>query len=290
MQTLAEEFLTYLEVERNASPHTITNYRVDLEEFLHFASEMLPEQLDGLVLRRYVVHLQGKGYAKTTIARRVSSLRSFLKFLHREGHIKNNLAPLIMAPKLGRRLPKFLEENEVAQLLEAPADDWLALRDRAMLELLYSTGIRVSELVSLNAPDLDELGGSVRVLGKGRKERLVPVGEHALQAIEKYLKLRDKQKFSQRSFALFLNRYGKRLSTMGVRRVLRKLMRRAGLTRPASPHTLRHSCATHMLNRGADLRSVQELLGHASLGSTQIYTHVSTRHVQQAYEKAHPRA
>jgi len=284
------KFLRYLEVEKNCSAHTLINYHVDLRQFVQFLGSMPIDQVDQFFIRRYLSQVKTSGYAKVSIARKVSCLRSFFKFLHREGHLHANPTASMARLKLDRRLPSVLDEDKVAQLLDAPGSDLAGLRDRALLETLYSSGLRVSELVGLKPSDIDMISGMVRVLGKGHKQRIAPIGEQALGAIRRYLAVRPDRAAPSSAKPLFLNKRGGRLSVRSVRRVLRKYITQVGLTGKISPHTIRHSFATHLLNRGADLRSVQELLGHANLATTQIYTHVSTERMKVVYDKAHPRA
>lgn len=286
MNRYLEKYLTYLEVEKNYSRHTLVNYTVDLEGFLKFTGEMPIEKVEYLTLRRYLAMLRDKQHRPRTLARKLSSLRSFFKFLLREGHIKNNPSKLMTTPKLDKKLPEFLAENEITKFIEAPAIETDAgLRDRAILETLYSTGIRVSELVGLDVEHVDLISNVVKVQGKGKKERLAPIGDKAIEAIRRYLK---KRKSNPR--ALFLNKLGGRLTARSVCNITAKYIRLTGLRNNLSPHALRHSFATHLLNRGADLRSVQELLGHANLSTTQIYTHTTTEQLKNVYAKAHPRA
>ncbi len=244
-------------------------------------------------IREFLSYLAGLDYSKATVARKLATLRSFYKFcVKRSYKDKNPVAP-IRTPKQEKRLPKFLEMDQVKALLEAPNDaTLLGARDRAMLEALYSTGIRVSELVGLNIEDIDFLGEAVVVRGKGRKERVAPIGPTALSAVRRYLELRqrDARAASFDPNALFVNKHGQRLSTRSVRRKLDKYLTQVGLDPDISPHTLRHTFATHMLNAGADLRSVQELLGHQSISTTQVYTHLTTNRLKEVYEQAHPRA
>jgi integrase/recombinase XerC len=286
MNRYLQKFISYLEIEKNYSPHTVLNYRIDLEEFFKFIGPMPVQQVDYLLLRKFLAQLRSKQHRSRTLARKLSSLRSFLKFLHREGFIQENPAVLLMSPKLEKTLPKFLTEDEINKFIEAPSlKTPSGKRDRAILETLYSTGIRVSELVGLNADQVDLIGNVVKVAGKGKKERLVPIGDKALDSIRVYLQSRQ-----HRSSALFLNKSGTRLSDRSVRNIVNKYIKAISLTRSISPHVLRHSFATHLLNRGADLRSVQELLGHVNLSTTQIYTHVTTDRLKEVYNKAHPRA
>jgi integrase/recombinase XerC len=237
--------------------------------------------------------LNDKQYSKSTTARKLATLRSFYKFLVKRGHLSTNPVMAVRTPKQEKKLPKFLEYEQVKKLIETPpTDNWLGARDRAIMETLYSTGVRVSELVGLNIDDVDFLSEVLHIRGKGKKERLTPIGSSALQAIQHYMEFRNKRAQSNGNFdskVLFVNKHGKRLSTRSVRRKMDKYLKIAGLDPSISPHTLRHSFATHMLNNGADLRSVQELLGHQSLSTTQIYTHLTTKKLKEVYDSAHPR-
>ncbi len=296
MQSATARFLRYLQVERNASDLTIKSYREDLTaliEFLAGESEQVPKpsQITPLELRQYVSALHEAGYAKTSVARHLASLRSFFRFAQREGLAEQNPAKPLRNPRPDRKLPHFLTTEEISQLLDAPCShDPLGLRDRAMLETMYSAGLRVSELVAINDEDLDLESGLVRVRGKGRRERLAPLGSYALKAIERWQGARVAAQRDLVPRPTFLNRFGNRLTTRSVARMLEKYLQQTSLDTRTSPHTLRHSFATHLLDRGADIRSVQELLGHKSLVTTQIYTHVSTAGLREAYDKAHPRA
>jgi integrase/recombinase XerC len=243
--------------------------------------------------RAYLAHLNEKAYSKATIARKLATLRSFYKFLVKTNRCPSNPLTAIRTPKQDKKLPRFLEFEEVKRLLETPpTDSWLGARDRAILETLYSTGLRVSELVALNMDDIDFLSEVIHIRGKGKKERIAPISSSALQAIQHYMEFRNKRAENNNHFdsrVLFVNKHGQRLSTRSVRRKMDKYLKSAGLDPNISPHTLRHSFATHMLNNGADLRSVQELLGHQSLSTTQVYTHLTTRKLKEIYEDAHPR-
>lgn len=285
-----QKFLTYLKVERNASPHTLLNYQRDLTGLMKFLGGTPSwSSVDLLALRRYVAELRSRGAAKSSIARRIAAIRSFFRFLCREGHLAANPAAALTAPKRDRKLPVFLGVPDVTKLVEAPAgDDLASVRDRAILELLYSTGMRVSELVGLRRQEVDLLGGVAKVAGKGKTERLAPIGTPAVQALHRYLEARGGADHPMSP--IFLNLAGGRLTDRSVRRIVAKYLRQVAIQERVSPHTLRHSFATHLLDHGADLRSVQELLGHATLSTTQIYTHVSTERLKTAYEKAHPRA
>ncbi|MFA5059801.1 MAG: tyrosine recombinase XerC [Candidatus Omnitrophota bacterium] len=286
MNRYLEKFLPYLEIEKNYSKHTVLNYKIDLEDFFKVVGDVAIEQIDYLVLRKYLAAIRSREHKPRTVARKLSSLRSLFKFLQREGYIKNNPATLLMTPKLDKKLPVFLTEEEVFKLLDAPSgDDVAGLRDRAILETLYSTGIRVSELVGLDVDAVDLISNIAKVAGKGKKERLAPIGNKATSAIREYLGKRK-----HKSSALFLNKNGTRLTDRSIRNIINKYIHLISLRASLSPHALRHSFATHMLNRGADLRSVQELLGHVNLSTTQIYTHMTTEKIKGVYDKAHPRA
>lgn len=286
MQRYIEKFLRYLEIEKDYSAFTLLNYQADLEDFRDFLKDTPLEKVDYLILRRYLALLKERSLKPRSIARKMSCLRSFFRFLCRDGYLATNPTLSLASQKLDKPLPLFLTEEQVNRLLEVSlGEDEKALRDRAILETFYSTGIRISELVGLNDEDIDFISGVVKVRGKGKKERLVPIGEHALRAIKDYLAKRKRQ-----SGILFLNKSGNRLTISGTRNVVHKYIRLASLNQRISPHTLRHSFATHLLNRGADLRSVQELLGHANLSTTQIYTHLTTEKLKSVYDKAHPRA
>jgi integrase/recombinase XerC len=318
---IIHEFLNYLKFEKHFSEHTAKCYNADLEQFCQYLSggstglETAPSdwhkesggvatqtetKIEQLLLalttdnvRAYMVILNDKQYSKSTTARKLATLRSFYKFLVKRGHINNNPVTAVRTPKQDKKLPKFLEYDQVKKLLDTPpADSWLGARDRAIMETLYGTGVRVSELVALNLEDVDFLGEVLHVRGKGKKERITPIGSSALQSIQHYMEFRNRRAQSNGNFdskVLFVNKHGKRLSTRSVRRKMDKYLKMAGLDPSISPHTLRHSFATHMLNNGADLRSVQELLGHQSLSTTQIYTHLTTKRLKEVYNDAHPR-
>ncbi len=284
------KFINYLEVEKNASNYTLLNYHKDLEEFAAFINSDDLKAVTHLKLRTWLAFLKKKNYAKSTIARKLAVLRSFFKFCVRENFIETNPALSLATPRQEKKLPNFLTENEIIKLLEAPDKNTeIGLRDRAILETLYSTGMRVGELVALNIENIDFIGGVIKVRGKGKKERLVPVGESALKAIRQYL---DKKVVSvnESSRVVFLNKRGRRINQRTIRRIVEKYIKVFCNKTGISPHSLRHSFATHLLDRGADLRSVQELLGHANLSSTQIYTHITTQRLKEVYSKAHPRA
>lgn len=292
MDRFIEKFLRYLDIEKSASGHTTLNYKLDLYDFRKFLKDAPIENVDYLTLRKYLAYLKENNLSNRTISRRLSCLRSFFRFLFREGLIKNNPVLVLSSPKQDKLLPIFLTEDEVVRLIEAPSTDTISgLRDRAIFETLYSTGMRVSELVSLNIDNIDFIGNILKVFGKGKKERLLPIGDCALNAIKDYLERRNSSKKIKREInILFLNKNNTRLTDRGVRKIINKYINIASLKAGISPHSFRHSFATHLLNRGADLRSVQELLGHANLSTTQIYTHLTTDRLKSIYEKAHPRA
>ncbi|MBU2044553.1 MAG: tyrosine recombinase XerC [Candidatus Omnitrophica bacterium] len=284
-----DKFLNYLEIEKNYSPHTISNYQRDLREFSGFLDSRTCQDIkniDYFILRKFLGVLSEKKLNKRTLSRKISTLKSFFKFIVREGIAKNNPAASLIYPRLDKPLPKFLTEKEVGQVLDLPKGDGvLVLRDKAMLEFLYSTGARISEMMALKRDGVDLIGGMVKVKGKGRKERLLPLGEPAINCLKQYLDAR-----LDNSQALFINKRSQALTDRGVRGIITKYMKKAALTLHVSPHTFRHSFATHLLNRGADLRSVQELLGHSTISSTQIYTHLTIDSLKNVYLKAHPRA
>ncbi|MDD4237219.1 MAG: tyrosine recombinase XerC [Desulfotomaculaceae bacterium] len=318
-----DNFLVYLKVEKNASPRTIESYQKDFFRGLDFFASYLkkedhaiePKDLDHRLFRLYLGQLQEQGLARTTMARHLAAWRSLYRYLKRENIVEDNPAARVASPKLKKGLPSFLYENETARLVEAPdLTNPLGVRDRALLETLYAAGLRINELTSLDLADLDLGSGYVRVLGKRAKERLVPIGSEAITALHRYL-TESRQRLLANAFhvknknqpnledgrpvmprankitnAVFLNRWGERLTGRGMRKILNKYVEQVCLERKVSPHTLRHSFATHLLNAGADLRSVQELLGHTSLSSTQIYTHVTGERLKTVYRRSHPRA
>ena len=326
--TAIQQYLDYLKFERRFSEHSFRCYGADLTqygEFLVGASEgshldtepissaryqggaatavatPVKLEVDELLLsadtdavRAYLAFLNEKQYSKATIARKLATLRSFYKFLVKRNQLTSNPVVAVRTPKQDKKLPSFLDDEQVKRLLDTPLlDNWLGARDRAILETLYSTGIRVSELVALNMDDIDFLCEVVHVRDKGKKERIIPIGSSALQFIQHYMELRNKQAQDNINFdskILFVNKHGRRLSTRSVHRKMNKYLKMAGLDPAMSPYTLRHSFATHMLNTGADLRSVQELLGHQSLSTTQVYTHLTTIKFKDVYENAHPRS
>jgi integrase/recombinase XerC len=286
------QFIRYLGTERNVSEHTLEAYRSDLEQFSNFlrrerGDEADVEGVDHLLIRRYMAFLH-KSHKKSSIGRKLASIRAFFKFLLRQGKVARNPAELVSTPKKEKRLPYHLTIDEVTALVEAPSgSESLPLRDRVILETLYSCGIRVSELTGLNVASLELDEGVVRVLGKGNKERIVPLGSYARQAIAAYFALRGNPPADA---PLLLNARGGRLTSRSVGRIVDKYILKLATVKKISPHTLRHTFATHLLEGGADLRAIQELLGHASLSTTQKYTHVSIDRLMEVYDKAHPKA
>ena len=297
MQEVFNKYINYLEVERNSSPYTVRNYTTDLLDFFRFLRDSDIDSLkevDRHTLRDYLSHLMEKGFVKASIARKLSAIRSFYRYLVREEIIATSPVATTSSPKLDKRLPSFLTIEEINRLLEAPdLSTPQGLRDRALLELLYASGLRVSELVSLNLEGINLDTNEIRVWGKGSKERVVLIGKPAAEALRTYLRQGRPKFFGTRirmTNALLLNRYGKRLMERRVQRILEKYTNIAGIGKRVYPHMLRHTFATHLLDGGADLRVVQELLGHASLSSTQIYTHVSKSQAKKVYLSAHPMA
>ncbi len=301
MKEEIDSFLNYLTVEKGFSNNTIEAYHNDLNQLVAFAGleankrSVMPSWNN---FRRedilsYLLDLKERNYAVTTVARKIAAVKSFFAFLIAEGNIINNPMENITSPKVGKSLPDAISISQVRQLIDQPTKSSTpeAQRDRAMLELLYASGMRVSELVSLNLNDIDIRGGSVRCFGKGNKERLVPIYQQAAKAVQEYItQVRPHLVHSNVEQALFVNLRGDRLTRQGLWQILKAYAKSAGLSKQVTPHTLRHSFATHMLSGGADLRSVQELLGHANISTTQIYTHLTSEHIRRTYDKAHPRA
>ena len=298
IEKLSLDFVAKLEHEKGFSEHTLRAYHKDLlqfDNFLKAEKRSSLESINHLLLRRFLAVLRSKNYSKRTIARKLASIRSFFKFLIREGELVANPFEMLRTPKQDKKLPQFLSITDVDVLLKTPdSSSMMGLRDMAIMETLYSTGIRVSELVGLDEGHIDFTSGMIKVQGKGKKERLVPIGSHAINALNEYInsKPRSKKKEEKsvsRSEPLFLNKYGDRLTARSVARSLDKYLKASGINLLTSPHTFRHSFATHLLDKGADLRSVQEMLGHSSLSTTQVYTHITTERLKNVYDKAHPR-
>ena len=294
-------FLSFLSVEKGASGNTVSAYRNDLQQFDLFITGLNGngqhardwEALERTLIAEYLLSLKRKNYAEATVARKVAAIKSFFQYLQAEGMIRRNPAESLESPRVGRSLPKPLSVTEIDELLEQPMkrNTPESRRDRAMLELLYATGLRVTELVSLDVDDMNIAGPYVRCMGKGSKERTIPIHEQAAAAVVAYLDDgRAKLVKSRKESALFVNRRGERLTRQGFWLILKQYAKEANITKAVTPHTLRHSFATHMLRGGAPLRNVQELLGHANISTTQVYTQIASEHVRQVYEKAHPRA
>jgi len=295
MQQIFDRYIQHLEAERNVSPYTVRNYKADLLEFFRFLNKKKVaslEAVDRKVMRDYLSHLVGQGIVKASIARKLSAIRSFYRYLVREKIISANPIEMVSSPKLDKRLPSFLTLKEVEKLLNAPDPSTpQGQRDRALLELLYASGLRVSELTGLELGQINLDTNEIRVWGKGSKERVVLMGEPAAETLRNYLAQgRPKLLGEKRSQALFLNRYGQRLPERRVQLILEKYAKQSGIGKRVHPHLLRHTFATHLLDGGADLRVVQELLGHADLSSTQIYTHVTKSQARKVYLSAHPLA
>jgi len=285
------DFLRYLKQEKNVSPHTERSYLSDLDQFFDFLGDTEFAKVDHKFIRQFVAQLMKLDAQKSSIARKLSTLRTFFKYLNRQGILTTNPAKLVSTPRREKRLPAVLTADDAQRLMEAPRgkneDPGVELRDRAVLETLYSTGIRASELTGMNHEDIDRHDRLIRIRGKGRKERVVPIGHKALDAIDAYA--RSKPAGAEPS-AVFSGPSGKRLTARTVQRILENYRKKLGLQQKASPHTLRHSFATHLLESGADLRAIQELLGHASLSTTQRYTHLNLDSLMDVYDKTHPKA
>jgi integrase/recombinase XerC len=286
MKKHVQQFLRFLEVEKDSPVNTLRAYEKDLDAFSEYIKKK-PRDIDLIDIRSFVAQQIKSGLAKSTVTRRLATVRSFMKFLYREGYLKANPAKIVSSPRRTKNLPRFLSVDDIVALVEKPEGIGPILaRDRAILELLYSTGLRVSEAASLNADDVNTVEGLVKVKGKGKKERLLPIGSKAIDAIKTYMVERIIQK--KKDKAMFLNRMGTRLSDRGIRRIVVKYAKIIGIHGQIGPHTLRHTFATHLLQGGADLRVIQELLGHSSLSTTQKYTHIDVAHLLDVYDKAHP--
>jgi len=301
MDNHVSAFLRYLRRERNYSPNTMSSYEDDLRAFADFLQRHFegrrfnPSSVDHVTIRLFLGDLLDQGFSKPSIARKLACLKSFFKFLHRTGVVNNNPAFNVVSPKLDKRLPQFLDEGTINRLMDQPDRSTPeGLRDAAILELFYSTGIRLSELINLDPSDIDDRNGTIKVTGKGSKQRIVPYGRKAREALRSYLPQRHKiasgTKTDGRLLALFITRTGKRMNPKGINVLVNAYIGRVSEISKKSPHVLRHTFATHLLNRGADLRAVKELLGHESLSTTQVYTHVSVDRLKKIYAQAHPKA
>jgi tyrosine recombinase XerC len=294
MKKELDEFLAYLRHERNASPHTISSYRIDLTQLSRYLEgrKIKLGLVDNVILRGFLAELHQQHRAKTSVARKLAAIRSFFEFCLKQGWLEDNPAKVVTTPKTDKHVPAFLSEDEMEKFLELPKeDDVLVVRDKAILELFYAAGIRLGELVGINLEDFNLGERMLRVRGKGKKERLVPFGRKAAESIAAYLRLREAiPKMSLDEKALFLNYQGTRITARSVERMMAKYIRRTAIRRKISPHSLRHSFASHLLSRGADLRVIQELLGHESLATTQKYTHLDLKQLLDVYRKSHPRS
>jgi len=302
LEKYIQDFKSYLIGEKNASVHTVNSYLTDLGQFVEFLHEsghggaretFHPNKIDRLVIRSFMSFLYEKSASGATMARKLSTLSSFFRFLCREGHLKTNPAKTIPAPKKIKKLPSYLSVDEIFRLLELPkGKSFISCRDRAILELFYSTGVRISELTGIRMDDLHLPERMVKVRGKGKKERLLPMGKKSADVLETYIELRGRKTshLNPKPKGLFLNFRGREISVRGVRKIVKKYIKQNHFSGKISPHSLRHSFATHMLDAGADLRSIQEMLGHSSLSTTQKYTHLTIDRLAEAYDKAHPRA
>jgi integrase/recombinase XerC len=300
MEAYLRRFILHLGLERNLSDNTISAYENDLKQFIQFLRQQYgrkrlnPSQLDRLSIRHFLSNLKDRGIKGSTLRRKLAAIRCFTRYLCTRENLRSNPAASIKMPQKEHRLPSVVDDIDMERLMEMPkTDGFPGLRDLAILEVFYSTGVRLSELHSLDVGDLDLFGEVIKVRGKGRKERMVPLGRLAAKAVRGYLPERArylKRRSRVEEIALFVNKFGKRLTRRGIQRVVRQYLQRVCRLNQMSPHVLRHTFATHMLDRGADLRAVQELLGHASLSSTQVYTHVTTERLRKVYSQAHPRA
>ncbi len=300
MKDCVRKFILHIELERNLSPNTIKNYERDLNQFIEFLKFQLGRKqprigdVTRLAIRHFLSVLRDEGAKVSTVRRKLATIKSFMKYMCSRENLKSNPAASIKMPAAERRLPCFLEEQDARKLMDsAQKDGFTGLRDLAILEILYGTGMRLSELHALDVDDIDLFSETTRVKGKGRKERLLPLGRMALVAVREYLERRAgfvARKGRPEERAFLVNRFGRRLSRRGIQRVIQRSLERVCKLKQMSPHVLRHTFATHLLEKGADLRAVQELLGHASLSSTQIYTHVTSERLRQVYDQAHPRA
>jgi integrase/recombinase XerD len=302
MEKFVNDFLNHLSLERSLSPNTIESYKIDLKRYIKFLGDEKVSALEEIKedhITKLIRQLSTLGLKATSIARNLSAIRSFHKFLVREGYTQSDPAGALESPKLWRKLPMVLDQHEMERLLDQSMEGAysskgkalsLHWRDKAILEFLYATGVRISELINIKRKNLLSEVGLVRVIGKGQKERVVPIGEKAIEAVEKYLSdLRPRIANQNSQDVLFLNRRGRRFSRMGVWKILKKYVNRAGIKKKVTPHTIRHSFATHLLEGGADLRAVQEMLGHADISTTQIYTHLDREYLKEIHKTFHPR-
>lgn len=286
-----KSFLSYIKDQKHYSSHTATSYAADLQALQKFLSQKGSDTLDRSTINDFLAYLKQKDYSNRSIARKISALKSFLKYLGRTGQLTETSRLTLMAPRFEQKLPAFLQEKQMEDVMFLPTTKaGLGYRDRAILELFYSSGLRLSELASLNLDSINQNDGTVKVLGKGNKERIVPVGEMALEAIDTYLeKERDRLTSGKHNY-LFVNKNGSPITPRSIARIVKWYLQKVSEGAKVSPHTIRHTFATHLLNRGADLRAIQEMLGHSSLSTTQKYTHLDIAHLRKVYDKAFPRA
>ena len=287
LDDLINEFCTYLLIDKNYSKNTIDAYRNDLEMFNKFVNKTI-NNIDDSDIKNYLKYLKDNKHNERSIARNTSSLRSFYKFIIINKHVKTNPMENITSIKLSKKLPDILTIDEINKILDIKITDNYSVRNKAMLELIYAAGLRVSELINLKTYDIDTLENIVRTMGKGNKERIIPIGEYATNALNSYLSIRYTFLKKEINDYLFLNNHGKKMTRQGFYKIIKKLARENNIKKDISPHTLRHSFATHMINNGADLRTIQELLGHSDVSTTQIYTHVSTEKLKNTFESYHP--
>lgn len=298
LEKIIDDFTGYLSSERNVSVHTLRSYLSDISQFMEYLKNIYGKdnlfeedlsKIDHITIRGFLSELSGKGIRKTSMARKLSSIRTFLNYLCRESKLKRNPGKVVSTPRREKTLPVFLTVDDMNKLICAPSgEDIHALRDRAILEVFYSSGLRISEMAFLNVEDINFDEGLIKVKGKGRKERIVPIGQRAMEAVKRYMDVRKKPFGPERGTPLFLNKFRERITPRGIHRIVDKYKKISGLW-DITPHSLRHSFATHLLDGGADIRSVQEMLGHASLSTTQRYTHVNMDKLIEIYDRTHPR-
>jgi len=289
LENLIDEFLTYLRIDKGYSENTINSYRLDLEKFLDFNKNININNISNDDLKKYVKHLKEEKLNEKSISRNISCLKSFYKFLVIQKYVSKNPSDAIFIPKVKKSLPKILTEEEVINLLDISLTDNYSYRNKAMLELMYATGLRVSELVNLKLEDIDLNQDIVRTMGKGSKERIIPIGDYAKEYLEKYIyQYRGTMLKKDNNEYLFLNNHGKKMTRQGFFKIIKQIAKEKGIKSDLSPHTLRHSFASHLLKYGADLRTIQELLGHSDISTTQIYTHITNEELKKNYEDFHP--
>ena len=289
LNELIEEYLRYLLIDKGYSTNTIESYRLDLQKFLEFNKNKDIDNISNDDLKKYVKHLKEIDLNEKSISRNISCLKSFYKFLIIGKYVNNNPSDSLFMPKIKKSLPKILTEDEVLKLLDITLNDNFSYRNKAMIELMYATGLRVSELINLKLQDIDLNQNIVRIVGKGNKERVIPIGEYASEYLEKYVyNYRGSMIKQNNTEYLFLNNHGKKMTRQGFFKIIKNIAKEKGITKDLSPHTIRHSFASHLLKYGADLRTIQELLGHSDISTTQIYTHITNEELKKNYENFHP--